>query len=33
MLNGSEKWSKTYPGAAAGLLAISQVNNPEDMPP
>jgi len=29
MLNGSEKWSKTYPGAAAGLLAMSQVNNPE----
>ena len=32
MLHSSDRWKKTYPGAVVGLLAMSQVSNPEEHP-
>jgi DNA/RNA-binding domain of Phe-tRNA-synthetase-like protein len=33
MLATSERWNRTYPGAFIGVLAISNVTNPESCPP
>ena len=32
LLHSSDRWKKTYPGAVVGLLAMSQVSNPEEHP-
>lgn len=32
MVSGSDRWRAVYPGASVGVLAMSQVSNPENSP-